>query len=222
MSNEREVVEGEIPKRRLCFPQLGPSPCCNESKIFIEGSLVPIHCDLFIDKVLCRVWKLMQNYYHNVWCISVNNTCSLSCLAYIIQYPCLMSNERSSERSTNRHANIQLRSYKLLEDAWLAASTSDATYDHDTVVWSSLRQNTLTPYDWQLDVTLFIWIWFTGALIGLSILADVREHSGNTIWPESGRSQPVTIRYRCCRLKCTRRCDSSFAWVFKLRTRLYQ
>ena len=31
-----------------------------------QHSLVPIRCDLFIDKVLCGVWKLTQNYYHNV------------------------------------------------------------------------------------------------------------------------------------------------------------
>ena len=39
----------------------------------------------------------------------------------------------SDERSTNRHANICIQSYKLLENAWLAASLatseSDAAYN---------------------------------------------------------------------------------------------
>ena len=39
-----------------------------------------------------------------------------------------MSDERSTNRR-NRHPNIRLRSYKPLDDAWMVASTSDASYD---------------------------------------------------------------------------------------------
>ena len=63
----------------------------------------------------------------------------------------------SDDRSTNQHANIRLRSYKLLDDARLAASTSDAGYDsrqtRSAITQLFKARSGKTPYDWQLDVT---------------------------------------------------------------------
>ena len=115
-------------------------------------SLVPIRC--YLSPRPCGPAGFenpSQNSLHNVWCISVDNTCSLSRLAYIIHFFCLMSDERNS----NRHANIRIRSYKVLEDAQLAASTSDAAYDsrqtRSAITQLFKAHSGKTPYDWQLE-----------------------------------------------------------------------
>ena len=84
----------------------------------------------------------------------------------------------SDERSTNRHANICIRSYKLPEDARLAASTSDPAYDtrqtRSAITQLFKARSGKTPYDWQLDVT-------EALLLGLDSMVIAGTGSGKTI-----------------------------------------
>jgi ATP-dependent helicase YprA (DUF1998 family) len=84
----------------------------------------------------------------------------------------------SDERSTNQHANVRIRSYKLLEDAWLAASTSDAAYDsrqtRSIITQLFQARSGKIPYDWQLDVAEAI-------LLGLDSMVIAGTGSGKTI-----------------------------------------
>ena len=84
----------------------------------------------------------------------------------------------SDERSSNRHANVRIRSYKVLEDARLAASTSDAAYDsqqtRSAITQLFKARSGKTPYDWQLDVTEAI-------LLKLDSLVIAGTGSGKTI-----------------------------------------
>ena len=63
----------------------------------------------------------------------------------------------SDEKGTNRHSQIRLRSYKLLDEARLAASNSEAGYNCQqtcsTITKLFQARSGKTPYDWQLDVT---------------------------------------------------------------------
>ena len=83
----------------------------------------------------------------------------------------------SEERSTNRHANIRIRSYKLLEDARLTASTSDEAYDsrktRSAITQLFEARSGKTPYDWQLDVT-------EAMLLGLDSIVIAGTGSGKT------------------------------------------
>ena len=80
--------------------------------------------------------------------------------------------------STNRHANIRLRSYKLLDEARLAASNSDPGYDcqqtRSTITRLFKARSGKTPYDWQLDVAEAI-------LLGLDSTVIAGTGSGKTI-----------------------------------------
>ena len=84
----------------------------------------------------------------------------------------------SEEKGTNRHSEIRLRSYKLLEEARLAASTSEAGYNcqqtRSTITKSFKARSGKTPYDWQLDVTEAI-------LLGLDSTVIAGTGSGKTI-----------------------------------------
>ena len=86
----------------------------------------------------------------------------------------------SDERSINRHAIIRTRSYKLLDDARLAASTSEAAYDSQQTrsaisqLFKARSGTGKTPYDWQLDVTEAI-------LLGLDSMVIAGTGSGKTI-----------------------------------------
>ena len=63
----------------------------------------------------------------------------------------------SDEKGTNRHSQIRLRSYKLLDEARLAVSNSEAGYNCQqtcsTITKLFQARSGKTPYDWQLDVT---------------------------------------------------------------------
>jgi ATP-dependent helicase YprA (DUF1998 family) len=78
----------------------------------------------------------------------------------------------------NRHENIRLRSYKLLDEARIAASNSDAGYDsrqtRSAITQSFKARSGKTPYDWQLDVTEAI-------LLGLDSTVIAGTGSGKTI-----------------------------------------
>ena len=84
----------------------------------------------------------------------------------------------SDERSTNQHAKIYIWSYKLLENARLAASALDAAYDsrqtHSTITQLFEACSGKTPYDWQLDVTEAI-------LLSLDSTVIAETGSGKTI-----------------------------------------
>ena len=84
----------------------------------------------------------------------------------------------SGEMSTNRHVNIHIWSYKLLEDACLAASTSNAAYDfwqtRSAITQLFKAHSGKTPYDWQLDVT-------EALLLGLDSIVIAGTGSGKTI-----------------------------------------
>ena len=87
-----------------------------------------------------------------------------------------------SDESSDRHANIRIRSYNLLEDARLTASTttegSEAAYDsrktRSAVTQLFEARSGKTPYDWQLDVTKAI-------LLGLDSVVIAGTGSGKTI-----------------------------------------
>ena len=84
----------------------------------------------------------------------------------------------SNDRSTNRHENIRIRSYNLLADARLTASTSDTAYNsrqtRSTITQLFKARSGKTPYDWQLDVTEAI-------LLGLDSTVIAGTGSGKTI-----------------------------------------
>ena len=84
----------------------------------------------------------------------------------------------SDKRSSNRHANVCIQSYKVLEDARLAASTSDAAYDSrqtcSAITQLFKARSGETPYDWQLDITEAI-------LLKLDSLVIAGTGSGKTI-----------------------------------------
>ena len=84
----------------------------------------------------------------------------------------------SDEKNTNRHAKIRIRSYKLLDEARLAKSNSEAGYDsqhtRSTITELFKARSGKTPYDWQLDVTEAI-------LLGLDSTVIAGTGSGKTI-----------------------------------------
>ena len=86
----------------------------------------------------------------------------------------------SDEKGTNRHSQIRLRSYKLLDEARLAASNSEAGYNlncqqtRSTITKLFQARSGKTPYDWQLDVTEEI-------LLGLDSIVIAGTGSGKTI-----------------------------------------
>jgi ATP-dependent helicase YprA (DUF1998 family) len=79
---------------------------------------------------------------------------------------------------TDRHANIRIRSYKLLENARLAASTSETAYDsrqmRSALTQSFKARSGKTPYDWQLDT-------IEALLLGLDSMVIAGTGSGKTI-----------------------------------------